>query len=351
MSGRTLTGNNGLQRATQLKTLNVGIIGLGNVARVHAQLIQQRIDGVQVSGVFSARATTRSAFAIEFGAKEFDTAADLVFSEDVDAVLVTSPDMTHEEYVSLCLKAGKPVLCEKPLTPSAEGSKRLLEQELALGRRLVSVGFMRRYDSGYRRMRTLIADDAIGVPKIIHSIHRNPAPSPGFAWQDGITAVAVHDIDIIGWLLGERIASIAAATTIDENSDQQTEPLLLSGTTAGGVLFSIESFVNCGYGYDIGCEVAGTLGSVNLAWGDGIAVRRDYASTKPIPNGYASRFESAFVDQMRAWCEAVRVGHRVGASLWDGYVASLVTDAALRAALSGRSEVVTYPGVPEMYQL
>ena len=263
---------------------------------------------------------------------------------------MTSPDTTHEEYVSLCLQAGKPVLCEKPLTPSAEGSERLLHQEVALGRRLVSVGFMRRYDPGYRRMQALIADEVIGVPKVVHSIHRNPAPPPGFAWQDGVTAVAVHDIDIIGWLLGERIASISAATAFDDQPDRQAEPLLLSGSTVGGVLFSIESFVNCGYGYDIGCEVAGTQGSVNLAWGEGIAARRDYASTERIPDGYASRFESAFVDQLRAWCEAARVGNGAGASLWDGYAASLVTDAALRAALSGKSEVVTYPSVPEMYR-
>ncbi len=332
-----------------MNELNIGIIGLGSVARVHARLLRKHVTGARVTGAYSATKDTTSNFSEEFACDAFTNAKDLIFSKTTQAVLVTSPDETHEQYVQMCLDAGKPVLCEKSLTPTADGSRRLMQSELRIGQRLITVGFMRRYDTAYRQMRLTLREGGIGSPKVVHSTHRNPAPAPGYLWQHGFTGVAIHDIDIISWLLDDSIAQVV--TVSGEREDKAgVEPLLISGKTAGGAVFSIESFVNCGYGYDIGCEVAGTAGSVSLASNDALSLRQDFRQSKKIPEGYAVRFESAFIRQLQAWCEAASAGAATGASLWDGLKASLVSDAAIQAYRSGCVEVVVYPAVPSIYR-
>lgn len=332
-----------------MSELNIGIIGLGTVARVHARLLRQHIDGARISGAYSATAATTARFADDFSCTGFASAEDLVFSSTTSAVLVTSPEETHQQYVQMCLDAGKPVLCEKPLTPTAEGCLSLLETETGIGKRLVTVGFMRRYDAGYQRIQLALRQGGIGSPRVVHSIHRNPSPDTGYFWQRGITGVAIHDIDIISWLLDDKIDQIATISG-GLGGESEVAPLLLSGRTTGGAVISIESFVNCGYGYDIGCDVAGTAGSISLAPSDEVTLRRDFHQMTTIPAGYAARFKPAFVRQLQAWCEAARSGTATGASLWDGLCAALVSDAAIRSKTSGALERVTYPAVPEIYR-
>ena len=86
-----------------------------------------------------------------------DDPAALVASPEVDAVVIASPGFVHEEQVSACLDAGKPVLCEKPLTTDDASRYELVQEEAALGRTLVQVGFMRRYDAEYVALKNLIA--------------------------------------------------------------------------------------------------------------------------------------------------------------------------------------------------
>jgi myo-inositol 2-dehydrogenase/D-chiro-inositol 1-dehydrogenase len=223
-----------------------------------------------------------------------------------------------------------------------------MEKEIRIGKRLVTVGFMRRYDAAYRRIRLALRQGVIGSPKVVHSIHRNPSPENGYFWQRGITGVAIHDIDIISWLLEDRVDQVATISG-GHGDEIEVQPLLISGRTMGGTVISIESFVNCGYGYDIGCEVVGTVGSMSLGPSDEIALRRDFHQTTMVPADYVARFEPAFVRQLQTWCETVRSETATGASLWDGLCASLVSDAAIRSKTSGALERVAYPAVPDIY--
>ena len=77
----------------------------------------------------------------------------MIASDDIDAVVVTTLDPFHEQYVMAAIKAGKYVFCEKPLAPEADACKRIVEAEMATGKQLVQVGFMRRYDPGYGQLK------------------------------------------------------------------------------------------------------------------------------------------------------------------------------------------------------
>ena len=143
----------------------------------------------------------------QYGAKFYATGEELIAAPEVDAVLVTSADPSHAGYVLECLKHNKYVFCEKPLAQTASDCEKIMQAELACGKRLVQVGFMRRYDRGYAAMKELIAGGRLGDPLMIHAAHRNVSQAPGFETDYAITRVAIHELDISRWLLGDEYAT------------------------------------------------------------------------------------------------------------------------------------------------
>ena len=136
-----------------------------------------------------------------------ETAAALIADDGVDAVLVASWGAAHEEQVLAAIAAGKPVFCEKPLAPSSAACQRIMDAEIAAGRRLIQVGFMRRYDAGYRAMKAALDDGGLGAPLLMHCAHRNPSVPPYFTTEMTISDSAVHEIDIVRWLFDEEIVA------------------------------------------------------------------------------------------------------------------------------------------------
>jgi myo-inositol 2-dehydrogenase/D-chiro-inositol 1-dehydrogenase len=147
------------------------------------------------------------AAAVAGSARVHDDPLALVADAEVDAVIIASSDATHEAFVLACLEAGKPVLCEKPLAATAEAGLRVVEAEAAIGRRLIQLGFMRRYDSGYVAMKAALRDGAVGAPLLLHCIHRNASVPPDYTSDMLITSSATHEVDIARWLLGDEIVS------------------------------------------------------------------------------------------------------------------------------------------------
>ncbi len=132
------------------------------------------------------------------GARTHATGQDLIGDGAIDAVVVTSWGPTHEAYVLACIEAGKPVFCEKPPATTQEACLRILDAEIAFGRRLVQVGFMRRYDPAYRALKEVLASGAIGAPLMLHSVHRNASVPSHFTEDMAINDTAVHDVRTAG---------------------------------------------------------------------------------------------------------------------------------------------------------
>jgi hypothetical protein len=125
----------------------------------------------------------------------------------VDAVVVTSWGPTHAEYVLASIAAGKNVFCEKPLAESSEACLQILDAETGAGRRLVQVGYMRRYDAAYRALKQVVDSGSIGAPLLMHCAHRNPSQPGHFTPSMSITDSGVHDIDTARWMFGEEIVA------------------------------------------------------------------------------------------------------------------------------------------------
>ena len=146
--------------------ISVGVIGTGNIGQDHIRRITQALAGARVVAVTDIDSARAQRIAKELGGRAETTGQKIIAAEDVDAVIVTSIGSTHEEFVLAAIASGKPVFCEKPLATTAAACKRILDAEVAFGKRLVQVGFMRRYDAGYRLLKEVVAQGRIGAPLI-----------------------------------------------------------------------------------------------------------------------------------------------------------------------------------------
>jgi myo-inositol 2-dehydrogenase/D-chiro-inositol 1-dehydrogenase len=334
-------------------TVRVGVIGTGMIGQDHIRRITRVLTGgavVAVTDVDQARA--RDVAGGLPGARLHPAGRDLIEDPDVDAVLVTSWGATHEEHVLAAIGAGKPVFCEKPLAPTSEACLRIVDAELAAGRRLVQVGFMRRFDAGYRALKAAVDDGQIGVPLLMHCAHRNPsAPPYGFTTDMIVSDSAVHEMDLVRWLLREEVAatSVLKPRPSRAGGADLQDPLILLFEMASGVLVDVEVFVNARYGYDIRGEVVGEAGTVALADTAVVRVAADGQRRGHVPADWRERFGAAFDTELQEWLNAVATGPPTGPSAWDGYAASAVTDACLRALRTGHRTEVSLAERPGFY--
>ena len=332
--------------------VRVGVIGVGMIGQDHIRRITQVLTGGSVTAVNDVDAARAGQVAAGLpGAHIHDTAAALVADDNVDAILVASWGPAHEEQVLAAIAAGKPVFCEKPLAPSSAACQRIMDAETAAGRRLTQVGFMRRYDAGYRAMKAALDDGSLGPPLLMHCAHRNPSVPPYFTTEMSISDSAVHEIDIARWLFGEEIT--AAAVLRPRRSGQAPEgvqdPLILVLEMAGGALVDDELFVNARYAYDVRGEIVCEGGTVALADTSEVTVRTANQHGGRVPVDWRDRFIRAYDTELQEWLDAVAAGTSAGPGAWDGYAAAAVTDAALEALRTGQRTAVTMPERPDFY--
>src|SRR3954447_6331584 len=236
--------------------LSIGVIGAGVMGSEHVRRLAVEVEGADVAAVADADLARADAAAAGAGGRAHVDPLELIRSDDVDAVLVASSDATHADLVLACLAEGKPVLCEKPLATTAEASLLVAEAEAATGRRLVQVGFMRRFDPAYTAMKRELDEGRLGDPLLIHCAHRNAGVPPSYTSDMLVTSSLTHELDVVRWLTGEEIvsASVSAGRSTGRAAAGMRDPQLAVLETEGGVLVDVEVFVNAGYGYDIRCE-------------------------------------------------------------------------------------------------
>jgi myo-inositol 2-dehydrogenase / D-chiro-inositol 1-dehydrogenase len=320
-------------------SVGVGVIGAGRMGADHVRTLTDGVAGAHVAAISDVDPARAEAAARDGGggARAIADPHALIADPAVDAVVVASSDATHEEFVVGCIAAGKPVLCEKPLATSAGACLRVIAAELAAGRRLVHLGFMRRFDPAYGVVKERLEGGGLGEILLLHCTHRNASSPPGFTSEMLITSSAVHEIDVARWLLDEEIvgATVRAARSSRQAANGLRDPQLVLLETASGVLIDVEVFVNARYGYDIRCELVGETGTVTL----GEQVEADFRA----------RFATAYRRELEAWVGTVAGGPDHGPSAWDGYAANAVADACLESLASGSQAAVHMASRPALY--
>jgi myo-inositol 2-dehydrogenase / D-chiro-inositol 1-dehydrogenase len=318
--------------------VRLAVIGLGNMGMAHLAIFKSLEPRVRISAV----ADSHRPFA-ERGASYAPTAAvfhdplNCVNNADVDAAVVATADNTHHAIVAAGIARRLFVLCEKPLTTSAEQSLQLVKAERATGRRLVQVGYMRRYDADYQRIDRTLKSGRVGEPILISQRHRNPLAVITFDEEQLISSSASHDIDLFRWLCAEEISLVSSVAKTSQ--DGSTVTVILTLTSQSGVVGVVELGRGPGMRYDIGCEIVGSRGALTLASPADCAAA-DRSAPQPQPQAWMERFHGAYRTQDAAWLAGVAAQSPTGPSAYDGYANNTVVDAALAALASGHAQSV-----------
>jgi myo-inositol 2-dehydrogenase/D-chiro-inositol 1-dehydrogenase len=248
-------------------------------------------------------------------------------------------------------RRGKPVFCEKPLTPTADAALRIIEAEQATGRRLVTVGFMRRFDRSYREMKALLDSGELGETLMVHCAHRNPTVPEIYTWDMAINDTAIHEVDTMRWLLGEEFVSarVDKPKRTSLRFEHLQDPLVLVLESESGVRVDDEIFVNAQYGYDIRCEAVAEKGTVSLADMNVVEVRDGSGHRNRVARDHNDRFWGAFVTEVQEWIDAVGRGEHTGSTSWDGYAAACVCDAGVKALTDDGVVKVEMIAKPDFY--
>ncbi|WP_280546798.1 Gfo/Idh/MocA family oxidoreductase [Halomonas sp. 11-S5] len=334
-------------------TVRIGVIGTGMIGEEHSRRITQQLTGGEIVAVTDVNLDQARAVVDRLGleARVFDDGQSLIQSDDVDAVLVTSWGPTHEEYVLATIAAGKPVFCEKPLATTAEGCRHIIDAEIKAGRRHVQVGFMRRYDSGYRMMKEAIDSDRLGETLMIHAAHRNPEVPERYITPMAIHDTLIHELDTFRWLLDDdyKSAQVLFPRKTRHAHSKVEDPQIVLLETVKGVRIDVEVFVNCRYGYDIQCDVVGEDGIARLPEPQSLQFRQAGQRSNEILQDWKKRFSEAFDVELQSFIDGAAAGEIGGPSSWDGYAAAIAGDVCVKAQESGGIEVIEMPERPAFY--
>ncbi|MEU7576410.1 Gfo/Idh/MocA family oxidoreductase [Streptomyces sp. NPDC041068] len=332
--------------------LGVAVLGAGRMGADHVRRIGETVGGARVVAVADPdTARAEAAAAGRDGVTVHHEALAALSAPGVDAVLVASPEAAHEEALLAACARGLPVLCEKPLTPDPASALRVVEAEAGLGRRLIQVGFMRRYDAEYAALKSLLDSGTLGRPLLLHCRHRNVASPPHFTSSMLISSSVSHEIDAARWLLRQEITAVTVVRPTPSAHAPRglLDPQLVLFETSGGAVVDVEVFVNCGFGYEVRCEAVCERGTAQLGDAHAMVVRTAGHAREDVAQDYVTRFADAYDREVRAWVTAARRGRVTGPSAWDGYAAAAVAEAGGTALREGRRAAVEMAGRPAFY--
>src|SRR5215208_6908942 len=300
---------------------------------IHAENLHTRVATARLAAVSDVDAERAGKLAEQYGsAAVFTDGAELIRDENVEAVVIASPDPTHAPLVLECLKMEKPVLCEKPLADSAEAALEVVEAEVELGRKLVQVGFMRRYDPQHVAVARKATEGEIGRPLMFKGVHRAPEVPTSWDSEFVIRNALVHDLDSARWMLGQEI-----------------EEVFVRGVNNDPALGEV--FVTARYGYEVNAELLCERGIAQTPLPHDVVVRSAFNRSQRVPEGFLGRFSDAYEIEVEQWIDALRRGEGPGgADAWDGYISLVASEGCVESLKTGSPQRLEKPERPKLYR-
>ncbi len=331
--------------------LQVGIIGTGAIGSLHAQNLALRTSGARLSAVMDIDRERANAVAQACGARVITDAQDLIADPDIDAILIASPDASHAELSLAAIAAGKPVLCEKPLATSLADAERIVNAELAARKRLVQVGFMRQVDPAHCDLQALLESGQLGAPLRFRGRHFNPRRGDTIiSIEEAIVNSLIHDMHSLRWLMGSEVQSAFVQWRPDHADMPRSARFALAHLTLdNGGLATLEWSGDSGYGYEVGVEIVGELGTAQTHSHSSPTIRRAGRLSQTVTPDWQDRFAEAYQIEVQNWVDSLRLGAPSGPSAWDGYMSLVIADACLRSVDSGLPEATRALDRPAFY--
>ena len=295
--------------------LNVGIIGAGRIGKVHAENLAFRVPEARALAITDLNRDAAERVASRCGISTVASSADQILADPaIRAVLICSSTDTHADLIVHAAQAGKHIFCEKPIAHSLAKIDTALAAVRQAGVKL-QIGFNRRFDSNFARVRAAVVGGEIGAPRLLHIISRDPAPPPvAYVKVSGgiFLDMTIHDFDMARFLIGDEVEEIytAAGVMVDpaigEAGDLDTALIVLR--FRNGVIGTIDNCRQAAYGYDQRAEILGSAGKIatencyptEATISTGQSVRRDL----PL-NFFMDRYTESFANEVRSFVQSV----------------------------------------------
>jgi myo-inositol 2-dehydrogenase / D-chiro-inositol 1-dehydrogenase len=323
--------------------VRLGLIGCGRIGRVHADSIDVH-PHAELARVYDPFEDAAREVGTRFGADWGTDVGAVIDDPSIDAVVVASPTPTHVDLLTRAVRAGKAVLCEKPIDLDLARVDGCRTEIGALADR-VMVGFNRRFDPSFRNIRARVAAGEVGTLEQLVIISRDPAPPPAayVATSGGLFRdMTIHDFDMARYFLGEVVEVTATgANLISEEiaaaDDIDGAVVVLRGV--GGALCSITNSRRCAFGYDQRLEAFGELGMLAAANQLPTSVRFSGAAhtevAPPYHNFFLDRYTPAYRAEMDHFVTAIETGSIPSPGFTDGREALVLADAANESLRTG----------------
>jgi myo-inositol 2-dehydrogenase/D-chiro-inositol 1-dehydrogenase len=323
------------------KLLNIGIIGAGRIGKVHADTLSFRVPQAIPAAIADINRSMAQDVAARCGIAQVAWDADEILSDSkIDAVMICSPTDTHADLVVRAAEAGKHIFCEKPIDHSLDKIDRALAAVEKAGVKF-QVGFNRRFDANFARVRKAVTTGEVGTPHLMHIISRDPGPPPiSYIKTSGgiFLDMTIHDFDMARFLIGDEVESVytTAAVRVDPEigkvGDLDTALIVLQ--FKNGVIATIDNSRKAVYGYDQRVEILGSTGMISSGncypnqaiLSTAAAVQRDL----PL-NFFIERYTESFVNEVQSFISAVLHDQPTQVSGVDGRVAVVMGLAARKS--------------------
>jgi myo-inositol 2-dehydrogenase/D-chiro-inositol 1-dehydrogenase len=298
-----------------VKKLNVGIIGAGRIGKVHAETIAFRLPEAAPVAITDLNRAAAEQVAARCGIPKVAESSEEIFADPrIEAVLICSSTGTHADLVVQAAEAGKHIFCEKPIDHSLAKIDRALAAVAKAGVKL-QVGFNRRFDANFARVRQAVASGEIGTPHLMHIVSRDPAPPPvSYVKVSGgiFLDMTIHDFDMARFLIGDEVEEVytAAGVMVDPEigkaGDLDTALVVLRFKS--GVIGTIDNSRKAVYGYDQRVEILGSQGSIATGncYPNQAVISTATAVKRDLPlNFFMDRYTDSFANELRAFVGAV----------------------------------------------
>ena len=293
-----------------MKRVGIGLAGTGRMGRVHLKNLTRHCAVAELACVYDADAERAAAVAAEFDVPVATTFAELV--ERSEAVAVATPTGSHAELTVTAAQAGRPVLCEKPLSLDRATTVSTIEAVEVAGVPL-QVGFHRRFDPDWAAAAARIAAGELGEVTFFRTTLRDMTPpDPTFLSGSGgfFVDVTVHDLDVARWLVGEVVEVTAHGAASDPAfaalGDIDTAVCVLR--FANGALGVIDNSRSARYGYECSTEVMGTKATVRVEAPRPLEWRTPGQAGYPLARDFEERYPVAYAAEFDAFARCVLDG-------------------------------------------
>jgi myo-inositol 2-dehydrogenase / D-chiro-inositol 1-dehydrogenase len=325
--------------------VRLGVIGVGRIGRMHAELLARQVDGAALAAVHDRDPRSARAVGDDLGVPLADNVDELLSSPDVDAVAICSSTDTHPDLIVAAAGAGKAIFCEKPLSLELAELDRALAAVEGSGVPF-QIGFNRRFDPAHQSVRDAVASGALGEPHLVRISSRDPAPPPleyvkvsGGLFLD----MMIHDFDMARYVTGSEVvevfarAAVRVAPQLAEAGDVDTA--LVTLVHESGCLTAIDNCRQAVYGFDQRVEVFGSAGmaaSENPLAHTGVVRTAGRTSAPTLPYFFLDRYIPSYIREWETFVSAVRAGETPPGNRADARAPLVMGLAAGRSLAEGR---------------